>query len=571
MAYAKLNKLRAVFYARVSTEEEKQLNALEKQVQENIDIVKANGWELIDQYVDEGKSGTTVQRRDEYQRLLEDMGSGKFDIVVAKSQDRLQRNLDDWCVFRNLLALHSIKLYLYMDQKFYNPAEDNFLANIKAILAEEYSRDLSKKINNANSRRLEKARQGELVSVYGSSRCYGYNLVNGVNTINEEQAEVVRLIYKLYLEGYGGRAIRRELTSRGITNHDGKEMNEVTILNILKNERYIGTLVTNKSHKDFITKKTVKNPPNEWIRIPNAVPAIISTEDFERVQEILDSHRVEAGTEKRYRTIGKNVGKNPLSGKIFCGNCGSVYWKKTRTDNKEITWICSKYAKMGKKYGRRNPEDKNVEVDSERGCNSVTIYNRDLITTLSAIATDITIDKFAVKAEVLSWLNSLLDNLSDETSSNLIREEIQRLEKKKNKLTEAYMEEIISKEDYKAKYQEIEAKIQEKKSTLPSEVPNSDIEEIKRVIANIDTEIDSWIKEKDFTEDKLEYLISHVSKITVNNHCLVIELDLLAGVIVAGKDFLQYVKTNRTILLHTENLYTIKIMNGELSVILQIA
>jgi len=547
MAYAKLGNLRAVFYARVSTEEERQLNALEKQVQENRDVIAQQSWELVDQYIDEGKSGTTTQRRDEYQRHLEDMGSGKFDIVVAKSQDRLQRNLDDWCVFRNLLALHNIKLYLYMDQKFYNPLEDNFLANIKAILAEEYSRDLSKKINNANSRRLEKARQGEIVSVYGSSRCYGYNMANGKNTINEAQAEVVRLIYKLYLEGYGGRAIRRELTARGITNHDGKEMNEVTILNILKNERYTGTLVTNKSHKDFITKKTVKNPPSEWIRIPNAVPAIISQEDFEKVATILDSHRLEAGTEKRARTVGKNVGKSPLSGKLFCGNCGSVFWRKARTDNGEVTWVCSKYAKMGKKHGRRNPDERNVEVDSERGCNSVTLYQRDLLATLSAIAQDVTIDRSAVKAEVLRWLNSLLDSLTKDRSNSLIKEELQQLERKKNKLTEAYMDEIISKEDYRVKYKELEAKIREKESMLSPEVPEEDIEEIKRVIANIDTEVDNWITEKDFTEDKLEYLISHISKITVNPHCLVIELDLVSGVIVAGKDFLQYVKENRAV------------------------
>lgn len=571
MAYAKLQNLRAVFYARVSTEEEKQLNALEKQIQENRDVITQKGWELVDQYIDEGKSGTTTKRRDEYQRLLEDMASGKFDIVVAKSQDRLQRNLDDWCIFRNLLATYNIKLYLYMDQKFYNPAEDNFLANIKAILAEEYSRELSKKINNANSRRLEKARQGEVVSVYGSSRCYGYNMANGVNTINEEQAEVVRLIYKLYLEGNGGRAIRRELTARGITNHDGKEMNEVTILNILKNERYIGTLVTNKSHKDFITKKTVKNPPSEWIRIPNAVPAIIAKEDFERVQEILDSHRLEAGTEKRGRTLGKNVGKSPLSGKIFCGNCGSVYWRKTRADNGEVTWICSTYAKMGKKHGRRNQEDKNVEVDSERGCNSVTIYHRDLIATLSEIAKDVTIDRSAVKAEVLRWLNSLLESLTDDKANSLIVEELQQLERKKNRLTEAFMDEIISKEDYKVKYKEIEAKIQEKERTLSPAVPEEDVTEVKRVIANIDDEVDNWIKEKDFTGDKLEYLIRHISKITVNPHCLVIELDLVAGVIVAGKDFLQYVKESRHLFIHTENLYVVKIMGGELSVVLQIA
>ena len=391
--------------------------------------------------------------------------------------------------------------------------------------------------------------------------------MNGKNIINEAQAEVVRLIYKLYLEGNGGRAIRRELTARGITNHDGKEMNEVTILNILKNERYIGTLVTNKTHRDFTTKKLIKNPPSEWIRVPNAVPAIISAEDFEKVAKILDSHRIGAGIEKRGRTLGKNVGKHPLSGKIFCGNCGSVYWRKTRADNGEITWICSTYAHRGKRSGRRNQADKNVEVDSKKGCDSVTIYNRDILATLSAITEDIVLDKSAVKAEVLSRLNSILERLEDRSADSDILEEIQKLEKKKNKLTEAYMDDIISKEDYKEKYTELEAKIQDKKGQLTPPAQNDDVLEVKRAIDNIDAEIEDWLKEQDFEADKIDYLISHITRITVERECLIIELDLIGGAIIAGKKFLQYVKENRPLLIHTETLYRLNISGGSLPVI----
>lgn len=88
--------LRAVFYARVSTEEEKQLNALEKQIQENKDVIRDHGWRLVGEYIDEGKTGTTTKRRNDYKRLLKDMTENKFDIVVCKDQDRLQRNTLDW-------------------------------------------------------------------------------------------------------------------------------------------------------------------------------------------------------------------------------------------------------------------------------------------------------------------------------------------------------------------------------------------------------------------------------------------------------------------------------------------
>ena len=123
---------RAVFYARVSTEEEKQVNALAKQVQENKDVIASKGWELIDQYVDEGKSGTKIKGRDEYQRLIADMELDRFDIIVIKSQDRLNRNTRDWYIFADHLNKSGKRLFLYMDNKFYVPSEDALITGIKA-------------------------------------------------------------------------------------------------------------------------------------------------------------------------------------------------------------------------------------------------------------------------------------------------------------------------------------------------------------------------------------------------------------------------------------------------------
>ena len=151
---------RAVFYARVSTQEEQQLKALPKQVEECKDCIKAQGWALVDQYVDEGKSGTRVKGRDEYRRLMDDIELNKFDIIVVKSQDRLQRSAKDWYIFIDKLVTHDIRLYMYLENSYYT-TDNSLITGIKAILAEEYSRDLSKKLNNANRRRIEKAKAGE--------------------------------------------------------------------------------------------------------------------------------------------------------------------------------------------------------------------------------------------------------------------------------------------------------------------------------------------------------------------------------------------------------------------------
>ena len=132
---------RAVIYCRTSTTEESQLNALENQVQEASACVKTQGWQLVDSYVESG-SGTTTHGRDQYKRLYEDLLLDRFDIIVIKSQDRLMRNVKDWYLFLDRLIRCGKQLYLYLEQKFYE-TEDGLIAGIKAILAEDYSRELS--------------------------------------------------------------------------------------------------------------------------------------------------------------------------------------------------------------------------------------------------------------------------------------------------------------------------------------------------------------------------------------------------------------------------------------------
>ena len=164
---------RVVCYCRVSTEEEKQLNALQKQVEELEQFVNNKiDWELIDTYVDEGKSGTSTKGRPSYQKLFDDLLTDKFDIVLIKDQSRLMRNVLDWYQFLDRLMKSEKQLYLYLDNCFYTP-DNKFITGIKAMMAEEYSRDLSKKITSA-ARRSQK--NGV---VYGNSRTLGYKKIMG--------------------------------------------------------------------------------------------------------------------------------------------------------------------------------------------------------------------------------------------------------------------------------------------------------------------------------------------------------------------------------------------------------
>ena len=146
-------KLRAVYYARCSTEEENQKDALVRQAAEAEEAIRARGWRLVDAYV-ESRSGTSRKGRWEYNRLYEDLEQNRFDVVVIKSQDRLMRNTRDWYLFADRLNCAGKRLYFYLENTFYSP-EDALLTGIKAILAEEYSRELSKKMNLAHQKRQQ--------------------------------------------------------------------------------------------------------------------------------------------------------------------------------------------------------------------------------------------------------------------------------------------------------------------------------------------------------------------------------------------------------------------------------
>lgn len=184
--------MRAVNYCRVSTDEEAQTNSLESQIAESIEAISKNGWIHVNSYIDEGKSGTTRKRRDSYNKLLEDMERNEFDIIVVKYQDRLMRNTKEWYHFIDRLVQNGKRLYFYLENKFYSP-DDALITGIRAILAEEFSRDLSKKINHAHRTRQE---SGSTVLI--TSKTWGYDKDGKNVVINEKEAEIVRLIYTIF-------------------------------------------------------------------------------------------------------------------------------------------------------------------------------------------------------------------------------------------------------------------------------------------------------------------------------------------------------------------------------------
>lgn len=222
------------------------------------------------------------------------------------------RNVKDWYVFIDKMSKNGKRLYFYLENKWYE-SDDALITGIKAILAEEYSRELSKKINNSNRRRQQTG-----TSIITNGKLWGYNQKDGELTINEEEAKVVRRIFELYISGLGCRGIRKKLTEEGYLTRNATEFAETTIKRMIKNEKYKGTVVFNKQHKNFDTKRIVQNPPEEWIVHENRIPAIIDPVIWEEANKIMKSRSIKAGGDNRIdQKFGYNKSKHPLGERLY--------------------------------------------------------------------------------------------------------------------------------------------------------------------------------------------------------------------------------------------------------------
>ena len=276
---------RVAIYNRCSTEEEAQKNALEVQAAESLELVetkKEEGWVIVAQYV-ELESGTSTKKRREYLKMVEDIRQNKFDIIVVKSIDRLARNAKDWYLFLDCLMKHNTRLYLYLERKFYQ-SEDALVTGIKAILAEEFSKELSAKIKNAHRRRQMKQSGLNI-----TREMCGWNKIGkDVFERNEKEAAYFRLACQLAEAGCGFRKISNALYEAGARSKNGGRISEVQWRNMLRSPRAYGTMVLHKREYDFVRKETKKLPEEEWIFIENALPALISWEYYEKIQRILN-------------------------------------------------------------------------------------------------------------------------------------------------------------------------------------------------------------------------------------------------------------------------------------------
>lgn len=433
---------RVVYYARVSTNEEKQQQALEKQIQDLRNfITKNDNMVLVDEYVDNGRSGTTTKNREEYNRLYNDLLIDKFDIILVTVQDRLMRQPKDWYLFLDRMLKNKKKLFYVIDNKF--ESTDNQLeSGVKAIMSAEYSRQLSEKINNAHRRRQE---QGKPLI---NNRMWGFNVLdNGDIVINEKEADVIKLIFNLYINGKGFRSIGKELNKRGIHNRNGKEFSLTTLKRIIKNEKYKGELVSNKTHKIFETKEIIPVPEDKWIRHKGVLPVIIDEETWNKANEILNNRKKVYRNDEtaKKRIAGFFKGSYLYSGKITCGKCGQTYWHQTYGAKNHSLWQCSSYRKFGK--------------NTEKGCDNPHIRTEELDSIVNKIIKDFWTNKDTHIEKVIKVLDKVLKKNNYNDTVKKLGDQKYKLKLKIDKLIEMYTEDLLSKSEFLNKKEDYDNKM----------------------------------------------------------------------------------------------------------------
>ena len=520
---------RVCAYCRVSTDSEDQRHSFDSQVAYyNRMIGERNNWIFSGIYADEDRSGTKMNGRDEFQKMMQNCRRRQHDYIITKSVTRFARNTVDL-----LQSVRELKSY-GAQVDFLNNGEvmeggSEFILTILGAMAQQESANMSKRVKFGKDITAKKGRVPNLVFGYDKIPDERYTL-----KINEEEAKIVKEIFESYVyKGIGTTKIAWNLNDRGIrTKKTKSKWVQTSIVRMLKNPIYTGRVTNKKSEvTDFITGTRKELPEEEWIVVERPEMRIISDELFNRAQELLEQRSNEFKlNNKREKT------EYVFSTLIYCKHCGYSFRRikrKYTADGPEyIRWVCSGRNSMGVNHCPNT-----TVIDEEELLNAIKIYLKSIIKNKK--------DFMKAVEKEFEKITKLREN--NERSEESLLKEIEKVTVKKQKYMEMFQNEIIN--------------IQElKKYTNPL---NEDIARLERELKLITSEI----KEKDVLEKELNKTIKTVDDIlnnqTITNAMLktiidVIEVDSDSNVEVRLK-LLNEIGTNEPVITKFEDIY----QNGE--------
>lgn len=338
--------IRVTFYARVSSEKDEQLNSLDNQISYYTDLIKSNkNWTYVDGYIDEGISGISTQKRENFHRMISDAKLGAFDLIITKEISRFARNTLDSIKFTRELLNDGVGVFFQNDNINTLDEDSELRLTIMSGIAQDELRKLSSRIKFGHQQAIKNK------VVIGNSRIFGYVKDNKRLVIEPEEAKMVRELFELYsTDEYSMKQIEDLFWAKGYRNLNGNKIAHSTMSNIISNPKYKGYYCGNKVKViDMFTKKQKFLEPDEWVMFKDEtgeiVPAIVSEELWDKANAVL-SRRSHDVKDRQNKCNHMNL----LTGKLFCTHCGKPYYRresKDKSGNANSIWICSGKIKNG--------------------------------------------------------------------------------------------------------------------------------------------------------------------------------------------------------------------------------
>jgi len=421
--------LRVTFYARVSTDQDEQINSLENQVQYYTELIQSKpNWKFVPGYVDEGISGGSTKKRDNFNRMIRDAKAGVFDFIITKEISRFSRSTLDSIRYTQELLDYNVGVFFQNDNINTLDTDSEFRLVIMAGVAQDEIRKLSERLKFGFRQAIKNGH------VLGNDKLYGYDKNDCVLTVNEEEAEIVRIIFDLYgNQRLGTRTISKRLMELGYTSREGNAFNTLTIRHILENPKYKGWYCGNKSQSvDYRTKRNVLLDESEWVTYPDpSIPAIVSEELWNRANALYKKRREEM---KSHSSGLSFHNRYPYSTKIYCEEHGTTFHRQviqTKKGQQEV-WQCKVYRSHGR-----------------AACSAPQIRSSDLDLILSDIFKELVRDK----EKIIDSLVTVLTNIPKEVDYGKLRcqveNEMDDLERKKNRLLDLSIAGALTVEEFK--------------------------------------------------------------------------------------------------------------------------
>lgn len=464
--------LRVTFYARVSSEKDEQLNSLDNQISYYRNFIKKNAnWEFVDGYIDEGLSGMSTKKRENFHNMVNDAKDGLFDLVITKEITRFARNTLDSIQYTRELLSCGVGVFFQNDNINTLDEDSELRLTIMSGIAQDELRKLSSRIKFGHQEAIKKS------VVLGNSRIFGYRKDNKRLVIDEKEAEMVRELFTLYAtDKYSMKQLEDIFWSKGYRNNNGKKICHSTMSNTISNPKYKGYYVGNKVKiVDMFTKKQKFLPPEEWVMFKDEtgeiVPAIVSEELWEQANAVL---------KRRSRDVKNRQNQcnhaNLLTGKMYCTHCGRLYYRKDSKDRKGnmlSRWICS-----GK------------IANGAASCPSFTIYEEEIKEVLYEVFKDTAEDAKRIIEEYTSLYAEMTEKDASAADLKRLKDRLDLLSRKKSKLLEYNIAGQISDRDFiemnrqiTKESSEVYSAIEETENEINSQAGFKEkIEEIKTVL-----------------------------------------------------------------------------------------